>query len=147
MVKHRDRHGRGLRGRLAWPNPYTGVSAPLRARQTRADFFTSCVHDALGRISASCPRALESVDVGIEDVPTIEPSWAPHRVPLAAALSTTPTTNGQIVIYRRPLKRRSTNRRELRTLVFRTIVEQLSEVTGISADELDPTGRRNDDWE
>jgi len=149
MVKHRDRHGRGLRGRLAWPNPYTGAAAPLRGRQSRAEYFTLCVHDALAQVSDHCPRALASVDVGVEEVPTIIPVWAPHRVPLAAAVSPTPGRNGQVVVFRRPLERRARTRRGLRILVFRTIVEQLSEATGIPVDEIDPLGHRGaeDAWE
>ncbi len=148
MGSTRDRHGRGLRGRLAWPNPHTGQAAPLRYRQSRADYFVGCVHEALASIAENCPRALVAMDVGVEDVPTIQPSWAPDRVPLAAAVAATPSTNGQIVVFRRPLERRASTRKGLRILVFRTIVEQLSEVTGIGVDELDPAGvHSDDDWE
>lgn len=148
MLRHRDRHGRGLRGRLALPNPWTGSPAPLRARQTKAEFFTMSVHQALASVADDCPRALVGVDVGIEDVPTIQAAWAPDRVPLAAAISGTPGTNAQIVLYRRPLERRAHTRRGLRILVLRTLVEQLGEVTGIPADEIDPSRRReDDDWD
>lgn len=148
MAGHRDSHGRGIRGRLAFPNPWTGSPAPLRVRQTRAEFFTMAVHEALASVADDCPRALVGVDVGIEDVPTIQAAWAPDRVPLAAAVSGTPTTHAQIVLYRRPLERRATTRRGLRILVLRTLVEQLGEVTGIPADEIDPSGRRSDDdWD
>lgn len=150
MGSRRDRHNRGLRGRLALPNPYTGHPVPLRMRQNKADFFMMCVHDALAQISDHCPAALAGIDVGIEDVPGALPAWAPNRVPLATALSATPTTNGQVVVYRRPLERRARTRRGLRILVFRTIVEQLSEATGIGVDEIDPLGHRgseDDDWD
>lgn len=149
MPGRRDRHARGLRGRLAFPNPYTGAPVPLRSRQTKAEFFTLTVHDALAQISDHCPRALAGMDVGVEDVPGVLPAWAPHRVPLAAAVSPTPTANGQVVVYRRPLERRARTRAGLRILVFRTIVEQLSEATGIPVDEIDPHGHRGDgdDWD
>ncbi len=145
MVKSRDRHGRGLRGRLAWPNPYTGAPVPLRSRHDPKRFFATCVADALVQIGAACPRALAAVDIGIEDVPTIDTSWAESRVPLAAALSPTVVANGQIVLFRRPLERRAATRKGLRILVYRTIVEQLSSVTGIPVDEIDPSGHRDDD--
>lgn len=148
MAKHRDRHGRGIRGSLAQPNAWTGSSAPLRQRRTRAEFFTMAVHEALASVADACPRALAVVDVGIEDVPTIMAAWAPDRVPLAAAVTGTPNAHAQIVLFRRPLERRATTRRGLRILVFRTLVEQLGEVTGISGDELDPSRRRDDDdWD
>ncbi|WP_232549448.1 metallopeptidase family protein [Propioniciclava soli] len=149
MGSARDRHQRGLRGRLALPNPYTGAPAPLRGRQNKAEYFTMCVHDALTQISDHCPRALAGIDIGVEDVPGVIPAWAPNRVPLAAAVSATPNTNGTVVVYRRPLERRARTRRGLRILVFRTIVEQLSEATGIAVDEIDPLGHRGseDDWD
>lgn len=147
MVKTRDRHNRGLRGRLAWPNPWTGAPVPLKARQDKAAFFVICVHDALAQIQEHCPRALASMDVGIEDVPTVGTEWTRDRVPLAAAVSPTPEKNGQIVVFRRPLERRARTRAGLRILVFRTIVEQLSEATAIPIDEIDPSGHRDDDWD
>lgn len=145
MVKSRDRHSRGLRGRLAWPNPYTGAAVPLRLRPPAEVFFATCVSDAVARVNRACPRALAAVDIGIEDVPTVDAAWAPSRVPLAAALSPTLAANGQIVLFRRPLEHRAATRKGLRILVFRTLVEQLSGVTGIPSDEIDPTGHRDDD--
>ena len=148
MLKHRDRHNRGMRGRLAWPNPYTGAPVPLRSRQTKAQFFVMCVHDALAQIQEHCPQALAAVDVGVEDVPTPGTSWTRDRVPLAAAVSALPDRNGQVVVFRRPLERRARTRAGLRILVFRTIVEQLSEATGIPVDDIDPDGHRaDDDWD
>lgn len=147
MAKHRDRHQRGLRGRLAWPNPYTGTPVPLKRQVvSHVDFFTECVKDALGQIGDHCPRALVGVDVGIEEVPTVQPSWAPNRVPLAAAVSN-PGLNSQIVVFRRPLEHRAASRKGLRILVFRTIVEQLNGLTGIPIDELDPHGHADDDFD
>lgn len=145
MATSRDRHGRGLRGRLAQPNPYTGAAVRVGGALPPAEFFSVCVHDALAQVTDQCPRALASMDVGVEDVPSVFPAWAPHRVPLAAAASATPTTNGQVVLYRRPLERRARTRAGLRILVFRTLVEQLSEATGIPTDEIDPLGHRGSD--
>lgn len=147
MTRHRDRHNRGLRGRLAWPNPYTGAPVPLKARQNKADFFGVCVHDALAQIAERCPRALAAIDVGIEDVPSVGSSWTRDRVPLAAAVAATPTTNGKVVVFRRPLEHRARTRSGLRILVFRTIVEQLSEATAIPVDEIDPQGHRDEGWD
>lgn len=145
MSRIRDRHARGFRGRIALPNPYTGAPVPVGGGQSPAQFFAVCVHDALAQITDHCPRALASMDVGVEDVPSSFPAWAPHRVPLAAAASATVSTNGQVVLYRRPLERRARTRPGLRILVFRTLVEQLSEATGIPTDEIDPLGHRGSD--
>ncbi len=140
----RDRHARGFRGRLANPNPYTGAPVPIVTRDARSAFFTSCVADALTRISDHCPQALAGIDVGIEDVPTVQPAWASDRILLAAATSATPTQPAQVVVFRRPIERRAASRRGLRILVFRTIVEQLSSLTGIPVEQIDPHGDRED---
>lgn len=140
----RDRHARGFRGRLAGPNPHTGAPVPIATRNARSTFFTRCVADALAQISEHCPRALTGIDVGIEDVPTVQPAWAPNQILLAAATSATPQQPAQVVVFRRPIERRATSRRGLRILVFRTIVEQLSSLTGIPVEEIDPHGNRED---
>ena len=71
MAHRRERHGRGLRGPLALPNPLTGGPVPLRNRPQRAEYFTTCVHGAVARVSGACPRALVGIDVGVEDVPVV----------------------------------------------------------------------------
>jgi hypothetical protein len=56
------------------------------------------------------------------------------------AVQATAERPGQIVVDRRPLEHRAATRRGLRILVYRTIVEQLSALTGRSVDEIDPDG-------
>lgn len=137
-----------MRGPQALPNPLTGAPVPLRHRPRKAEFFTECVRASVARISASCPQALVGFDIGVEDVPSMEGPWSRDRVPLAAAMAPVPERNGQVVLYRRPLEHRANTRKGLRILVHRTIVEQLSALTGIPAAEIDPTGlAQDDDWD
>ena len=49
------------------------------------------------------------------------------------------------MVYRRPLEHRAASRRGLQILVYRTIVEQLSALTGLSVDEIDPDGAGAED--
>ncbi len=148
MSKRRDRHGRGLRGPMALPNPLTGAPMPLRLRTGRVEIFTACVRFSVQQINHACPRALVGIDVGFEDVPSSLGGWQHDRVPLAAAIAARPQQNGQIVLYRRPIEHRTATRKALRVLVHRTIVEQLSAITGIGTDELDPQGLAGeDDWD
>jgi len=51
----------------------------------------------------------------------------------------------QVVVYRRPLEHRAASRQGLRILVYRTVVEQLSALTGRSVEEIDPDGAGFDD--
>ena len=143
-VRRRDRHSRGLRGPLALPNPLTGRRAVPPRPATKADFFTDAVHAAVERIARQCPDALVGVTFGVEDVPLLETAWSGDRVPLAAALEADADRMAQVVIYRRPLEHRAATRRGLGILVYRTIVEQLSALTGRSIDELDPEGLGDD---
>lgn len=147
-MRRRERHGRGLRGPLAAPNPFTGAPVPLRQRTRPADFFADCLRASVARTAQACPRALVAIDIGYEEVPGNLDSWLSTRVPLAAAVPARPGHNGQVVLFRRPLEHRANSRADLRRLVHRALVEQLSALTGIDVDELDPSGEAgDDDWD
>ena len=144
-TRRRDRHQRGMRGPLA---PLTSPAGQRLAKLrplTAAGFFVDCVSAALARIAEDCPDALAGVDVGVEDVPTGPQDAVTNRVPLASAQAATSDRLARIVIYRRPLEHRATSRRRLRTLVYRTIVEQLSALTGIPTSTIDPSGQADED--
>lgn len=137
--RRRDRHQRGLRGPLALTNPLSRRAQPARPAN-KADFFTDAVHGAVERIARQCPDALVGVTFGIEDVPFLQTAWSGDQVPLAAALDGDDDRLRQVVVYRRPLEHRAATRRGLRILVYRTIIEQLSALTGRPVDEIDPDG-------
>jgi hypothetical protein len=138
--RRRDRHGRGLRGPLVLPNPLTTRRAAPPRPANRTAFFDDAVQGAVERVARQCPEALTGIAVGVQDVPPFDPSWAGDRVPLAAALDPIGVQSAQVVLYRRPLEHRAASRRGLRILVYRTVVEQLSALTGRSVDEIDPDG-------
>lgn len=135
MPRSRDRHERGFRGPLALPNTWTGKPVPLRF-PTRAEYFNDCVTQALADIATFNSSALDGVVVGVEDVPHFSTNWSGDRVPMSAALEPSRGRSAQIVIYQRPLEQRSGTRGQLRRLVHRTIVEQLSALTGMDVSEL-----------
>ncbi|MGC3994111.1 MAG: metallopeptidase family protein [Propionicimonas sp.] len=146
-MRRRERHGRGVRGPLAAPNPLTGAPVPLRQRARGADFFADCLRASVARTARTCPRALVGIDIGYEEVPGNLEAWRSVRVPLAAAVPARPGQNGQVVLFRRPLEHRAASRAELRRLVHRALLEQLSALTGIGVEELDPSGDLGDDWD
>ena len=92
---------------------------------------------AVQRVARQCPEALVGLSVGVEDVPNFDPAWAGGRVPLASAVEATVARPAQVVLYRRPLEHRAASREGLRILVHRTVVEQLSALTGRSVTEID----------
>lgn len=129
----------GLRGPMALPNPYTGRPAPLPRRSGRQEFFLTCLGDALAQVQRTCPDALQGIDIGTEEVPDSAVLWRDDRVPLAAAVEATSTEAARIVVFQRPMEHRAASRAGLRILVHRTLVEQLSALTGRSVEEIDPT--------
>ncbi len=139
-ARSRDRHGRGLRGPLAVSNPLSSRRAQPPRPANRADFFSEAVRAAVDRVGRQCPDALVGITVGIEEVPHFDMAWSRDQVPLAAALEASGEQPAQVVVYRRPLEHRAVSRPGLRILVYRTIVEQLSALTGRSVDEIDPDG-------
>lgn len=145
MSGRRDRHARGLRGPLALTNPYSSRPAQPARPANKADFFTDAVSDAVERVARQCPDALVGVTFGVEDVPLLETAWSGDQVPLAAAVDGDADHLSQVVVYRRPLEHRAATRRGLRILVYRTILEQLSVLTGRSVSEIDPDGAGADE--
>lgn len=145
MARRRDRHQRGLRGPLALPHAYGGI-APLRRREPADAFFHRVVALAVTRVGRACPRALEGVVVGVEEVPHLRVDWAGDQVPLAAAVERTSESPARVIVYRRPLEHRAASRRGLEILVHRIVVEQLAALTAIDPDELDPDGYGADEW-
>ena len=127
-----------MRGPLALPNRYLGRTVPLQRPTPRSDYFVDCVAEAVALVQQSCPSVLVGVDIGSEEVPGRTVLWREDRVPLAAAVDATPTEAARIVLYERPLEHRAISRAALRELVHRTLVEQLSALTGRSVTDIDP---------
>ena len=144
MPRSRDRHGRGIRGPLALPHAFSSSPVPLH-HPNRTEFFTECVTDAMAAVAAVNPHALDGILVGVEDVPQWSSTISADRVPMSAALEGSGSSKAQVVLYERPLEHRVATRPQLRRLVYRTIVEQLSALTGVSIQEL--TGIDEVDWD
>lgn len=137
-TRRRDRHDRGLRGPLAMRNPLTGSTVEPVRPPSRTSFFEEALQAAIERVANQCPDALQGIEFGVEEVPYLQTAWSGERVPLAAAVAATATSAGRVVLYRRPLEHRAATRLGLQILVHRTLVEQLSALTGRSVNELDP---------
>lgn len=135
MSTRRDRHGRGPRGPVVLPREHGGVTR--RLRPTRNEFFQLCVAQSAQRILDNCPGVLSQVIIGIEDVPG-STEWTQGRVPLASAQDPDGCSPAKVVLYRRPLELRAATRPGLAILVHRTLVEQLSALTGFPVSVIDP---------
>jgi len=133
----RDRHGRGLRGRL--------VPASVPLARTRAEIFDDLVLDAVEALEGRFAGELAGVEFAVEDVPPELNVYDSDvledgEVPLARLLPGRPGRQGlppRIVLYRRPLELRAGDRDDLADLVHDVIVEQVANLLGVSPDELD----------
>jgi predicted Zn-dependent protease with MMP-like domain len=138
-VRRRDRHGRGLRGRLVPP----GV--PLY--RTRSQQFDDLVLDAVARLESRWEAELASVEFAVQEVPEAE-ELADDSGPLPLARTVPgsqnprdparPATAARIIIYRRPLLARAENDTELSDLVFDVVVEEFASVLGLDPESVDP---------
>ena len=138
-VRRRDRHGRGLRGRLVPP----GV--PLY--RTRSQQFDDMVLDAVARLESRWEAELAGVEFAVQEVPEAE-ELVDDSMPLPLARTVPGTTNpgdparpatpARIVVYRRPLMARSDNDAELSDLVFDVVVEEFAGFLGLDPDAVDP---------
>ncbi|MER5772273.1 metallopeptidase family protein [Streptomyces sp. NPDC001985] len=123
--RHRDRHGRGMRGPVAPPQ------VPLSA--SRAEVFGDLVQDSVERLERRWPQ-LADVDFLVMDVP-----GAPEEtVPLGSSASAEKGRPARIVVYRRPVEIRTKNREERAALVHEVVVEQVAELLGLAPESVDP---------
>lgn len=130
----RDRHGRGLRGRL--------VPATVPLARTRAEIFDDLVLDTVDSLERYA-RELADVEFAVEDVPPELNVYDSDvledgDVPLARLQPARPgqSSPARIVLYRRPLELRASHRDDLADLVHDVIIEQVATLLGVDPDEL-----------
>ncbi len=136
--RRRDRHGRGLRGRLVPP----GV--PLY--RSRAQQFDDLVLEAVARLEPRWEAELSDVEFAVQEVPDADTGDDDGGVPLARIVRGSPDTSDpgnpatgpRIVLFRRPLLARAEDEDELSELVFDVVVEEFAEILGVDPEIIDP---------
>src|SRR3982751_6159540 len=93
----RDRHGRGLRGRL--------VPAEVPLARSRAEQFDDLVLDAVEDIERRWERELAGVEFAVEDVP-----WVEHTTPDEVVLDADVLDDGSVPLARGPPPPRTAGR-------------------------------------
>lgn len=144
--RRRDRHGRGLRGRLVPPYATRGErTVELPAWRSRAQVFDDLVLDAVARVSSRAE--LDDLEVVVQDVPPhgldgadglVADGTAGGEVPLAQALPGTAGGSPRIVVYRRPIELRAEDALDLRDLLHEVVVDAVAELLGVDPDDVDP---------
>ena len=155
--RRRDRHGRGLRGPLV-PLVVNVGGRELRvpAAQTRGERFDDLVLDAVEDLEQRWARELEGVEFAVEDVPlvplgsdasldedVVTDDTAGGAVPLGRLLPAGVDARGRrtaprVVVYRRPLEARASDRTDLADLVHDVVVDQVARLLHLDPDEVDP---------
>ena len=112
LPRRRRRHGRGIRGPLAWP--------PVPAMTSRAERFDDLVLE-------------------VEEVPPSDPApWEHAEIPLGRVFAAQGRTPARVVIYRRPIHTRAGDDRDLALLVEHVVTEQIAGLLGVEPHDLDP---------
>jgi predicted Zn-dependent protease with MMP-like domain len=127
----RDRRDRGLRGPAVQPRP--GARLP---RGSKREQFDALVLRVVTDVDERWSSRLGLVEYAVEDAPQVPDDWT-GSVPLSSLVrgSATPT---RLVLFRRPIEHRAETRADLEALVLTVVVEQVAELLGIEAHEVDP---------
>ena len=102
------------------------------------EVFDDVVIGAVALVEEKWHHLLGLVDYAVEDTPLVPDDWDDQTVPLASLVRGQGGDPDRLVIFRRPIEHRSSNRRELRALVLTVVVEQVAELLGLPTDEVDP---------
>jgi predicted Zn-dependent protease with MMP-like domain len=135
----RDRRGRGMRGPAITP------SLPGRPElPTRGERFDELVLETVRDIDTRWQDRLGLVEYAVEDTPQLPDDWSGETVPLASLVRGAGTTPTRLVLFRRPIEHRCETRADLEAMVLTVVVEQVAELLGIDAEDVDPRYTRDE---
>jgi len=136
----RDRRGRGMRGPAALPARYGGVRT-LPPELSRRERFDDLVLSVVTEVEARWEQQLGLVEYAVEDTPMLPDDWDADTVPLSSLVRGSGANPTRLVLFRKPIEHRSSGREELEALVLTVVVEQVAELLGIDAEDVDPRYR------
>ncbi|GAB2885116.1 metallopeptidase family protein [Nocardioides pacificus] len=129
----RDRRGRGQRGPGVLPRrPGRPVG------RTRRERFDDLALSIVTEVDERWQDRLGVVEYAVEDAPQIPDDWSPDTVPLSSLVRGNGDEPTRVVLFRRPIEHRCEGRAELEALLLTIVVEQLAELLGIDAEDVDP---------
>lgn len=131
----RDRRGRGMRGPAVLPGPLS-PEPPLP--RSRRELFDRAVLEVISEIDARWSDRLGMVEYAVEDSPHLPEDWDEARVPLSSLIRGSAGNPTRLVVFRRPIEHRALDRADLEAMVLTVVVEQVAELLGIPASEVDP---------
>ena len=140
-ARRRDRRGHGQRGPAVLPTAHSPSPPLLRIRRQA---FDRTVLDVVSEIDARWAAHLGPIEYAVEDIPVLPTDWQAGTVPLSSVVRprSGPT---RLVIFRRPVEHRCRDRADLEALILTVVVEQVAEILGIPAKDVDSRYPDDDD--
>ncbi len=106
--------------------------------RTARERFDDLALGIVTEIDARWQDQLGLVEYAVEDTPQIPDDWSSATVPLSSLVRGTGTQPTRLVLFRRPIEHRCETREDLEAMVLTIVVEQVAELLGIEADQVDP---------
>ncbi len=100
--------------------------------------------DTVRDIDARWQDRLGLVEYAVEDTPQLPDDWTGETVPLASLVRGHGPEPTRLVVFRRPIEHRCETRADLEAMVLTVLVEQIAELLGIDAEDVDPRYTRDD---
>ncbi len=108
------------------------------ARPTARARFDADVLAAVRLLENRWSERLPLVEYAVEDAPLVPDDWGDDEVPLSSLVRGQGAVPHRVVIFRRPVERRSPSRSHQRHLVLTLVVEHLSDLLDLPVEEVDP---------
>ncbi|NYD40948.1 metallopeptidase family protein [Nocardioides panaciterrulae] len=137
--RRRDRRGRGMRG----PGVLPRIPGQPELR-TRRERFDDLALGIVTEIDDRWQQRLGLVEYAVEDTPQLPDDWTTGTVPLSSLVRGTAGRPTRLVLFRRPIEHRCEDRSELEAMVLTVVVEQVAELLGMDAEDVDPRYERDD---
>jgi predicted Zn-dependent protease with MMP-like domain len=108
-------------------------------RRTRRERFDDIALAIVTDIDARWQSRLGLIEYAVEESPDIPKEWTVEdHIPLGSLERGSGATPARLVIYRRPIEHRCQTRSEVEAMVLMVVVEQVADLLGIAAEDVDP---------
>jgi predicted Zn-dependent protease with MMP-like domain len=107
-------------------------------RPTSRERFDELALRIVAEIDERWQDRLGLLEYAVEDTPQLPDDWHTETVPLSSLIRGTGPQPTRLVLFRRPIEHRSETRDDLEAMVLTVVVEQVAELLGIPAEDVDP---------
>ena len=107
-------------------------------RPTGRERFDDLALSIVTEIDRRWQDRLGLVEYAVEDTPQLPDDWTTGTVPLSSLVRGSGVTPSRLVLFRRPIEHRCETRTDLEAMVLTIVVEQVAELLGLDAEDVDP---------